>query len=239
MLASAAQLSRMSWGCPSRSYSHPFSFMFPVPSQVSTKQSCLCVHPPQTRDICGGEVCAVITIPWSPPLRKKEALWRRWEEPRLVKVVGMVESCVQVQTCCYWDEPVLSHKTPPLWSMDPQDQAEVVIVSRTPWAEPAWLPSCWAMSFPLVPAGGKTHQHLPLQLFWGWGNSPCEHVVAQRLTYLGMAVGVQSSPDHVLVSVLESHLHTRCATLGRGAVFFHLPDFTLQCTAQQVSWELE
>ena len=46
MLASAAQLSWMSWGCPSRSYSHAFSFMFPVPSQVSTKQSCLSVRPP-------------------------------------------------------------------------------------------------------------------------------------------------------------------------------------------------
>lgn len=32
----------MSWGFPSRSYSHAFSFMFSVPSQVSKKQSHLC-----------------------------------------------------------------------------------------------------------------------------------------------------------------------------------------------------
>lgn len=39
----------MSWGCPFRSYSHAFSFMFPVPSQVSKKQSRLCTHPMPSR----------------------------------------------------------------------------------------------------------------------------------------------------------------------------------------------
>ena len=65
------------------------------------KSSLTSVPPPPPRDVPGGAVCAVITIPWSLPLWTKEALWRKREEPRFVNVVGTVESCVQVQMCCY------------------------------------------------------------------------------------------------------------------------------------------
>lgn len=96
--------------------------------------------------------------------------------------------------------------------------------------------SCWAVGFPRPTAGGKA----PAPTLCGCSEVELTHPVSTLQPSAWHTWGwrweFRALPGHVLVSVLESHLHTRCATLGSRAAFF-LPPSRLYPSAHSTASE--